>query len=91
MAQRPPRLEQLDEEDDKEVGGFPAAEGLREVGLDAVGDARAERRVGEDDIHLLLRADGVVFGLEAVLVMVVGHVHAVKDEIGEAEDVGDGF
>ena len=84
-------LEQLDHEDDEEIGGFPAAEGLREVGLHAVGDAGAERRIGEDDVDLLLRADGVVFGLEAVEVMPVRHVEAVEDEIGEAEDVGDGL
>ncbi len=57
--------------------------------LDALGDARAEGRVGEDDLHLLLGADGVVFGLEAVPVVVVRDVDAVEDEIGEAEDVGD--
>ena len=91
MAQRPPGLSKLDHEDDKEVGGFPAAEGLREVRLHALGDARTERRIGEDDVHLLLRADGVVFGLKAVAVVLVRHVHAVKDEIGEAEDVGDGL
>jgi hypothetical protein len=47
--------------------------------------------IGEDDVHLLLGADGVVFGLEAVEVMPVRHVDAVEDEIGEAEDVGDGL
>ena len=92
-------LEKLDHENDEEVGGFPAAEGLRKVRLHAVGDAGTERRIGEDDVHLLLRPDGVVFGLEAVDVMPVRHVETMKDEIGEAEDVrdrlqlpaGDGF
>ena len=84
-------LEKLDHEDDEEVGGFPAAEGLREVRLHAVGDAGSEGRIGEDALHLLLGADGVVFGLEAVEVMPVRHVEAVEDEIGEAEDIGDGL
>ena len=47
--------------------------------------------IGEDDLHLLLGAYGVVFGFEAVEVMPVGHVEAVEDEIGEAEHVGDGL
>ena len=35
-------LQQLDEENDKEVGGFPAAEGGGEVRLHAVGNAGTE-------------------------------------------------
>ena len=64
---------------------------MREVCLHAVGDTGAEGWISEDDVHLLPWADGVVFGFEAVDVMPVGHVEAVEDEIGEAEDVGDGF
>ena len=84
-------LEELDHEDDKEVGGFPAAVGSGEVGLDAVGDAGTEGRIGEDAVDLLLGADGVVFRLEAVAVVPVGHVDTVENEVGEAEHVGDGL
>ena len=84
-------LEELDHQNDEEVGGFPAAKGGGEVGLDAVGDAGSEGWIGEDDVDLLPGGDGVVFGLEAVDVVPVGHVDAVEDEIGEPEDVGDGF
>jgi len=83
--------EELDEENDEKVGGFPAAKGGGEVRLHAVGDACTEGGIGEDDLHLLLGADAVVFCLEAVPVVVVGDVHAVEDKIGEAEHVGDGF
>ena len=85
------RLEELDHEDDEEIGGFPAAEGGREVRLHAIGNPGTERRVGQDHLHLLPGADGVVFGLEAVAVVVVRHVDAVEDEVSEAEHVGDGF
>lgn len=84
-------LEELDHEDDKEVGGLPAAEGGGEVGLDAVGDAGTEGGIGEDDFHLLAWADGVVFRFEAVDVVPVGHVDAVHNEVGEAKHVGDGL
>ena len=82
-----PGLEELDHEDDEEVGGFLAAEGGGEVGLDTIGDAGSERRIGEDDLDLLLGTDGVVFGGEAVGVVPVRDIDAVEDEVGEAEDV----
>jgi hypothetical protein len=64
---------------------------LREVRFYAVGDAGTEGRIGENAVHLLLGADGVVFRFEAVEVMPIGHVDAVEDKVGEAEDVGDGL
>ena len=57
----------------------------------AVSDAGPEGRIGEDAVDLLLGADGVVFGLEAVEVVPVGHVDAVENEVGETENVGNGF
>ena len=84
-------FEQLNDEDQKEVGGLLAAEAGGEVGGDAVGDTGAEGRVGEDQVNLLARADGVVLGFEAVAGVEVGDFEAVEDEVGQAEDVGDRF
>ena len=86
MAQRPPGLSNWMKRTMKRSADYlSAAEGGREICFHAIGDAGTERRVGQDDLDLLLWADGVVFSIEAVAVVPVGHVEAVKDEIREAQ------
>ena len=81
-------LEDLHEEHEEEVGGLAGAELGGEVGLDAVLLHAAEGRVGDDDVHALLRAPVAQRAGEGVVVADVGgHVDAVQQQIGHAQDV----
>ena len=81
-------LEDLHEEHEEEVGGLAGAELGGVVGLDAVLLHAAEGRVGDDDVHALLRAPVAQGAGEGVVVADVGgDVDAVQEEIGHAQDV----
>ena len=85
---RPPGLEDLHEEDEEEVGRLAGAELGGEVGLDAVLLHAAKGRVGDDDVHSLLRAPVAQGAGEGVVVADVGgDVDAVEEQVGHAEDV----
>ena len=81
-------LEDLHEEHEEEVGGLAGAELGGVVGLDAVLLHAAEGRVGDDDVHALLRAPVAQGAGEGVVVADGGgDVDAVQEEIGHAQDV----
>ena len=79
-------LEQLHEQHEEQIGGFAGAELGREVGFDAVFFHAAERRIGDDDIHALLRAPVAQRARQRVVVPHVGgDVDAVQQQVGHAQ------
>ncbi len=81
-------LEELHDEHEEQVGGLAGAEIGREVRLDAVLLHAAEGRVGDDDVHALLRSLVAQGAGEGVVVADVGgHVDAVQHHVGHAEQV----
>ena len=76
----------------EEVGGFPGAEGRREILLDPVFFNAAKRRVGRDDMDTIAIAI-VPIGLGQRIVMTnTGWcVDPMQDHIGDAEIVREGL
>ena len=83
------RFEKVDDEGEKEIGGFFGLEDGGEIGFDAGFFHAAEGRVGQDVVNTVAVAIGSV-GLagEGVVVVDQRHFHIVKDEIGHAEQMG---
>ena len=84
----PTGFEQGHHEDEEQVGRLPCAERLGEVVLDAVLFHAAERRVGDDQIHAVLRA--VVAerpGQRVVVPDVRRHLDAVEDHVRHTQEV----
>ena len=82
-------FEDLHKEHEEEVGGLAGPELGGEVRLNPVLLHSAEGRVGDDDVHALLRAPVAQGAGEGVVVPDVGgNVDAVQEEIGHAQDVG---
>jgi len=81
-------LEDLHDEDEEEVGGLAGAEVGGVVRLDAVFLHAAEGGIGGDDVDTLLRAPIAERAGEGVAVADVGgDVDAVKQKVGDAENV----
>ena len=81
-------LEQLHEQHEEQVGGLAGAELGGEVGLDAVLLHAAEGRVGDDDVHAVLgRPVAQRAGQRVVVADVGGHVDAVQQHVGHAQQV----
>ena len=79
--------EDLDEVLEKEEGGLACFD--REVLLDLAADARAKRRVGEDDVVAVFLLDVGDILCECVAVHDVGRFDAMEDHVHRADDVGE--
>jgi hypothetical protein len=81
-------LQQLHDQHQEQVGGFTGAEGGRKIRFYAVLFHAAEGRVGDDHFHALFRPPADQRARQRVVVAdIAGHINAVQDHVGGAEQV----
>jgi hypothetical protein len=85
-------FQQRQNQHQKQIGGFTSSELLREVGLDAVLLHASERWIGDDAVDSILRpVTGQRSGQSIVVPDVGGHVDAVQQHVGDAQQMRQRF
>ncbi len=87
-ARPAPVFEQVNHQNQEQVGAFAGAVVERKIVLVTVGHDAAKGRIGQDGVHALRGAIAAQRQVQRVAEGDVGHLHVVQDEVGGRQQVG---